>query len=91
MGRSCVLEGGGPVGVCLQQLLFAFTPTGRVGCKLKVAGVGMLVTVVAQILGKAGRDEQAMLVSIAGIVLVLLLLVEEIGSLITQVRGVFGF
>ncbi|MBO5790199.1 MAG: stage III sporulation protein AC [Clostridia bacterium] len=58
---------------------------------LKVAGVGMLVTVVAQILGKAGRDEQAMLVSIAGIVLVLLLLVEEIGSLITQVRGVFGF
>jgi len=58
---------------------------------LKVAGVGMLVTVVAQILGKAGRDEQAMLVSIAGIILVLLLLVEELGALITQVRGVFGF
>lgn len=58
---------------------------------LKVAGVGMLVTVVAQILGKAGRDEQAMLVSIAGIILVLLLLVEELGALIMQVRGVFGF
>lgn len=58
---------------------------------LKVAGVGMLVTVVAQILGKAGRDEQAMLVSIAGIILVLLLLIEEIGALIEQVRGVFGF
>ena len=58
---------------------------------LKVAGVGMLVTVVAQILGKAGRDEQAMLVSIAGIILVLLLLVEELGALITQVRGVCGF
>ena len=58
---------------------------------LKVAGVGMLVTVVAQILGKAGRDEQAMLVSIAGIILVLLLLVEELGELIMQVRGVFGF
>ena len=57
---------------------------------LKVAGVGMLVTVVAQILGKAGRDEQAMLVSIAGIILVLLLLVEELGALIMQVRGVFG-
>ncbi|MFA5561729.1 MAG: stage III sporulation protein AC [Eubacteriales bacterium] len=58
---------------------------------LKVAGVGMLVTVASQILGKAGRDEQAMLVSIAGIIIVLLLLVEEIGRLFSTVRAVFGF
>ena len=62
-----------------------------VGLVLKVAGVGMLVTVTSQILGKAGRDEQAMLVSIAGIIIVLLMLVEEIGTLISEVRAVFGF
>lgn len=58
---------------------------------LKVAGVGLLVSVAQQILSRAGRDEQAMLVSIAGIVLVLLLLVEEIGRLFTLVESVFGF
>ena len=58
---------------------------------LKVAGIGMLVTVAAQILGKAGRDEQAMLVSVAGIIIVLLMLVQEIGNLIGEVRSVFGF
>ena len=58
---------------------------------LKVAGVGLLVSVAQQILSRAGRDEQAMLVSIAGIVLVLLLLVEEIGRLFSLVESVFGF
>ena len=51
----------------------------------------MLVTVASQILGKAGRDEQAMLVSLAGIVIVLLMLVDEIGTLIGRIRAVFGF
>lgn len=58
---------------------------------LKVAGVGILVTVACQILSRAGRDEQATLVSIAGIVLVLMMLVGEIGELFERVRGVFGF
>lgn len=58
---------------------------------LKVAGVGILVSVAQQILSKAGRDEQAMLVTLSGIVLVLLLLVEEIGRLFQLVESVFGF
>jgi stage III sporulation protein AC len=58
---------------------------------LKVAGVGILVSVAQQILSRAGRDEQAMLVSLAGIVLVLLLLIEEIGRLFSLVESVFGF
>ena len=58
---------------------------------LKVAGVGLLVSVAQQILSRAGREEQAMLVSIAGIVLVLLLLIEEIGRLLSLVESVFGF
>ena len=58
---------------------------------LKVAGVGLLVSVAQQILSRAGREEQAMLVSIAGIVLVLLLLIEEIGRLFSLVESVFVF
>lgn len=57
---------------------------------LKVAGVGMLVSVCHQILTRAGRDEQAMLVSIAGSVTVLVLLAEKIGELFDSVRGIFG-
>ncbi len=57
---------------------------------LKVAGVGLLVTVAHQILSKAGRDEQAMLVTLSGIIIVLLMLVGEIGELFDTVRSVFG-
>lgn len=57
---------------------------------LKVAGIGFLVTVVYQVLSKSGRDEQAMLVSVAGIIIVLLMLVGEIGGLIDTVKNVFG-
>ena len=57
---------------------------------MKAAGIGMIVTVCCQVLSKAGRDEQAMLVSLAGIVLVLMLLVRELGALFDAVRSVFG-
>ncbi len=57
---------------------------------LKVAGVGFLVTVVYQVLAKSGRDEQAMLVSVAGIIIVLLMLVGELGGLLDTVKSVFG-
>ena len=57
---------------------------------LKVSGIGMIVAVVCQILARAGRDEQATLVSMAGVVLILLLLAEEIGTLIGTLREVFG-
>ena len=57
---------------------------------LKIAGVGLLVSVVFQILTKAGRDEQAMLVSLAGVVIVLLMLVQEIAELLDVIRNLFG-
>ena len=57
---------------------------------LKVAGLGILVTAAYQILMKSGRDEQAMLVSVAGIIIVLLMLVNEIGGLLDAVKNVFG-
>ena len=57
---------------------------------LKVAGMGILVSVAVQILSKNGRDEQATLVTVAGIIVVLLMLVGEMGSLFQTVRSVFG-
>lgn len=57
---------------------------------LRVAGVGILVTVTCQILSKAGRDEQALLVTLTGMILVLLMLVGQIGELVDAVRAVFS-
>jgi stage III sporulation protein AC len=57
---------------------------------MKVAGVGMIVAVVCQILNKAGREEQSTLVSITGIVIILVIIIEEIGELIESLRGIFG-
>ena len=58
---------------------------------LRIAGVGVLVSVASAILNKSGRDEQAMFVTVAGVVVVMLMLVEEIGTLFESVRSVFGF
>ena len=57
---------------------------------LKIAGVGLLVAASAQILSKSGRDEQETLVTVAGIVVVLMMLIGEVGRLFTSVRGIFG-
>lgn len=57
---------------------------------LKIAGVGLLVAVAHQILQRSGREEQALLLSLTGVVFVLLILVGEIGQLFTEIRGIFG-
>ena len=57
---------------------------------IKIAGVGMLIAVTYQIIQRTGRDEQAMMLSLAGIVLVLLLIVGEIGTLYGKIRDIFG-
>ena len=57
---------------------------------LKIAGVGLLVAICAQILQKSGKDEQATLVTVAGVIVVMLMLVSELGNLIATLRGVFG-
>lgn len=62
-----------------------------VGLVLRVAGVGILVAVATQILSKSGRDEQATLVTVAGLIVVFLMLVQEIGNLFDTVRNIFGF
>ena len=57
---------------------------------LKIAGVGLLVSVAYQILQKNGRDEQATFVTIAGVILVMFLIINELDSLFRTLRSVFG-
>ena len=55
----------------------------------KIAGVGILIAVSYQILQRAGRDEQAMLLSLTGVVFVLLILIGKIGELFGEIRSIF--
>jgi stage III sporulation protein AC len=57
---------------------------------LKIAGVGLLVSIACQILSKTGREEQSTYVAVAGVIIVMLMLVSEIGSLFNAIRSVFG-
>ena len=57
---------------------------------LKIAGIGMIVAVSCQVLNTIGRDEQATMVSVAGIIVVLLMLIGQIGEVFDTVREVFG-
>ena len=57
---------------------------------LKVVGVGLIVSIAYQILLKSGRDEHATLVSIAGVVLIMLMIVQEISDLFNTVIRLFG-
>ena len=56
---------------------------------LRIAGVGLLVTVICQVLTRAGREDIATLAAVAGMMLVLLMVVSLAGELLTQVRAVF--
>ena len=55
----------------------------------KIIGIGLLVSVSHQLLAKSGRDEQAMLVTLAGIVVVLLMLIGEISELLNTIKELF--
>ena len=56
----------------------------------RIAGVGIIVAVLDILLKKSGKDEQAMMTTIAGLVVVLMMLVGEIGTLFETIRTVFG-
>lgn len=57
---------------------------------LKAAGIGMIVAVICQVLSKSGREEQATLVSITGVVILLFMIIGELGEIISELRGIFG-
>ncbi len=55
----------------------------------KIAAIGILVAVLNQVLSRAGRDEQAMLTTLAGLVVVLMMVVEEIAALFDLIKTLF--
>lgn len=57
----------------------------------KIAGVGIIVAVLSMLLKKADRDEYAMVVTIAGLIVVLAMIINEIAALFETVKTVFGF
>ena len=56
----------------------------------KIAAIGILVTVLNQVLVRAGRDEQATMVTLTALVVVLMMVVKEIAALFALVKNLFG-
>lgn len=56
----------------------------------KIAAVGIIVAVLNQILKKTDHDEQAMMLTVAGLVIVLMMLIPAIDELFSMIKTVFG-
>ena len=56
----------------------------------RVAGIGILVAVIGQVLTRAGREDIAMLATLSGLVVVLMMVVNMISSFFTTIRGMFA-
>lgn len=56
----------------------------------QIAGVGIIVAVLNQLLTRAGREEQALLTTIAGLVVVLFIVTQQIGELFTSIKTIFN-
>ena len=57
----------------------------------KIAAIGILVAVLNQLLIRSGREEQAMMTTLAGLVVVLMMMVRQISELFELIRTLFGF
>lgn len=57
----------------------------------KIAAVGIIVAILNQVLTNTGRAEQATMTTLAGLIVVLMIIVQEINNLFTLVKDLFGF
>ena len=56
----------------------------------KIAAVGIIISILNQVLSRSGREEQAMMTTLAGLVVVLMILVREISDLFALIKSLFG-
>ena len=56
----------------------------------KIAAIGIIVAVLNQVLIRAGREERAMMTALAGLIVVLLMMIQEISGLFDAVKTTFG-
>lgn len=57
----------------------------------KIAAIGILVAVLNQLLVRSGREEQAMMTTLAGLVVVLMMMVRQISELFDLIKALFNF
>ncbi|MBE6959144.1 MAG: stage III sporulation protein AC [Oscillospiraceae bacterium] len=57
----------------------------------KIAAIGIIVTILHQVLARSGRDEQAMMTMLAGLVVVLMMMAQKIADLFELVKRLFRF
>lgn len=57
----------------------------------KIAAIGIIVTILNQVLSRSGRDEQATMTTLAGLVVVLMLVAQKIADLFSLVKSLFDF
>lgn len=56
----------------------------------KIAAIGILVAVLNQVLVRAGREDQAMMTTLAGLIIVLTMVIKEVSTLFNSVRTIFN-
>jgi len=56
----------------------------------KIAAIGIIVAILNQLLVRSGREEQALLTTIAGLVVALMMIITQISDLFTTVKNTFG-
>lgn len=56
----------------------------------KIAAIGILVAVLNQLLVRSGREEQAMMTTLAGLIVVLMMIVQQINTLFRTIKSIFG-
>ncbi|NLZ45921.1 MAG: stage III sporulation protein AC [Clostridiales bacterium] len=56
----------------------------------KIAAIGIIVAILNQLLKRAERDEQAMMTTLAGLIVVLMMIIQQIGELFDKIKDVFG-
>ncbi len=56
----------------------------------KIAAIGILVAVLNQLLIRSGREEQAMMTTLAGLIVVLMMIVQQIDILFKSIKSIFG-
>ena len=57
----------------------------------KIAAIGIIVAVLSLVLSRSGREEQAMMTTLSGLIVVLLMLVQKIADLFNTIETLFGF
>ena len=56
----------------------------------KIAAIGIIVAVLNQLLVRSGREEQAMMTTLAGLIVVLMLIIQQIDVLFRSIKSIFG-